>query len=264
MSENLEISESDEVAGRAVTGKPLWSELGNLVRAEWIRLRTQRAVWWSFFGFMAPTTVLIAVVAMQQGPAATDGVALITLSLLLLQLGFAVVGAVFVGTEFGHGTMHGTLLAAPRRHRVVAAKCVTMAIFGFGLGVFSAVFIVLVDAAARGQAPAVDLKVMRTILGMGAYLSVLGAFTVSVAILLRNTIGAVLTMIAVVYVIPVAAAPLLGIPNLTDLWPTIAGLAFVVPEVNATLSPVLSFSVFLFETLIIAMAASAYFNRRDV
>lgn len=264
MSQNLEISESDEVVGNAVTGKPMWAELGNLVRAEWIRLRTQRAVWWSLFGFLAPTTVVIAAVAMQQGPGATDGVALITLSLLLLQMGFAVVGAVYVGTEFGHRTMHGTLLAAPRRHRVVAAKCITMAVFGFGLGVFSAVFIILVDAAARGQFPAVNFQMVRTILGMGAYLAVLGAFSVSVAILLRNTIGAVVTMIAVVYVLPVAVAPLLGIPNLTDLWPTIAGLALVVPNVNATLNPVLSFSVFLLETIILAMGASAYFSRRDV
>ncbi|MBB5955285.1 ABC-2 type transport system permease protein [Saccharothrix tamanrassetensis] len=248
-----------------------------MVHAEWIKIRTQRAVWWTLVGCTVPTMALVVGLALAGGPAtasATGGpvgalLAPVATALVLTQIGVAVIGALFASNEFSHGMIRSSLLMAPRRLRFLAAKLAVIGGFGFVLGVVLASTAVVLtagfhrDAELFGLLP--DAAVVRAVLGSGLYLGTLGVFGTAVAVLMRHTAGVVLTMVAVVYVLPLIVFPLVSGPasTLGEYWPTVIGLSVVLPEGVSDVDPWLGWAVFAVQTAVVVVVSAAVFNRRD-
>lgn len=102
-----------------------------LVRAELLKIRTTRG-WWAYL----VATVLLAGIATAGDTGSSDQQIRSQLSFqvgLVESAGFAallalILGITVVTTEFRHGTVTPTLLAEPRRERVLAAKAVAVAL----------------------------------------------------------------------------------------------------------------------------------------
>ena len=117
------------------------------VRAELLKVRTTRG-WWAYLIVIVLITGIAA--AGQVGSATseeretttfmTDLVGTVGLSGLLA----LILGITIVTTEFRHGTITPTFLAAPRRDLVVAAKSIATTLVGLGFALLSLLVVALV------------------------------------------------------------------------------------------------------------------------
>jgi ABC-2 type transport system permease protein len=182
-----------------------------LVRAEVAKLATTR----SFRLLAAGALVLIAasVTLTALFTTYTGGVspARSTLALAGLAQTFALIaGALAVTSEFRHKTIVPAVLITPRRGRVLAAKLVTLAAAGLAFGL-----------AASGIAAAITMPVLASrhvgsgiggaqlaaiIAGCGATTAIGAALGVGLGAVIRNQVGAIVTLLSLLYV----AEPLLG------------------------------------------------------
>jgi ABC-type transport system involved in multi-copper enzyme maturation permease subunit len=130
----------------------------------------------------------------------------------------AVVGVMFMTTEYRRGLIRVTLAASPRRGRVLAAKAVVIAAVTFVAGlVSSAVVVTLGQRALRDSGvyvwPVTALAEVRVVAGTAAVLAVGAVMALAIGTVLRRSAVAVAAVIAVIvlpYLLTVAL-PLLPI-----------------------------------------------------
>jgi hypothetical protein len=160
----------------------------------------------------------IAPLAGEFGP----GVQLVLIGLVVGVIVVIVVGALFVSTELRLGLIGLTLMASPRRERVLAAKAVVLGAVTFAAGVVAAAVViplawsVLRDNGFRqpGLPPPtlVRVAVETGLLVAGAALLALG-----LGALLRRGLAAVGIAVTVV-VLPYLAAVMGGLPEAASQW----------------------------------------------
>jgi len=119
-----------------------------LVRAELLKVRTTRG-WWAYLIVIVLITGIAA--AGQVGSAANEErettkfmVDLVT-SVGLAGLLALILGITVVTTEFRHGTVTPTFLAAPRRELVVAAKSIATTLVGLGFALLALLVVAAVS-----------------------------------------------------------------------------------------------------------------------
>ncbi|WP_062463569.1 ABC transporter permease [Demequina soli] len=152
------------------------------ISAEWRKILSTR-LWWALLAMMAAAVAFFAAVfafAMTQGDAGTglDGQPLaiegtqLALTVYTAGVSLAYVfplafGAIIVTSEFRHRTIATTLLAEPRRSRVIAAKLVAAVPFALLYGLVAAAVAVGVGAPALaiagGETMLGDPEVWRTL-----------------------------------------------------------------------------------------------------
>jgi ABC-2 type transport system permease protein len=107
----------------------------------------------------------------------------------------ALLGALSITAEIRHGLIHPTLLAAPRRARVIAAKVGASALAGILIGLLAEALtaaIVSAGLTARGVEITVSAGDFAQLLAGGAAAAALfAAIGVGVGALVRNQVGAV-------------------------------------------------------------------------
>jgi ABC-2 type transport system permease protein len=187
-----------------------------LLRAEALRLRTTRAYWL----LAAGTIVLIAGGAAPTAAASSfspgDNPARIVLAIAgLAQTVALIAGALFVTGEFRHKTITPAILITPRRTPLLAAKLVALTAAGliFGLtatGIAAGVTLPML-AARHIPASITGTQAAAIVAGGGMATALFAAIGVGAGAIIRNQTGALITVLAVLYV----AEPLLGfIPGL--------------------------------------------------
>ncbi len=117
-----------------------------------------------------------------------------------------VIGAMFMTTEYRRGMIRVTLAASPRRGRVLAAKAVVIGLVSFVLGAAAAAVAVIAGLAISRSRGVYVLPVgwptaLEVIVGVGALLAVAAILAVAVGTILRRSVVAVATVIAV-FVLP--------------------------------------------------------------
>jgi ABC-2 type transport system permease protein len=190
--------------------------LVDLLRSEWIKLRTVRSTMWTL-GLTILLGVAIAVLATAETranwstmtPASQAGYDPIGSSLIGVyfgQLTIGVLGILAMSAEFGTGTIRATFSAAPRRPLVLAAKAL----------VFAAVALVISEITAfasffLGQAiltaPAAHATIaspgaLRAVAGSGLFLCVTGLLALGLATIIRHTAGAICAFAGIMLVLP--------------------------------------------------------------
>jgi ABC-2 type transport system permease protein len=268
---------------RAVTREPTVHvqpvSIGRVLCSEWVKLRSLRSTAW---------TLLVAVVLMiglgwlagwdinatwsdhtpqQQATfSAVDG----TLGgFYLAQLAVGVLGVLIVTGEYATGMVRATFAAVPRRLPVLWAKAVLFALVTFALMMFAAVVAFVGGQEFLGEHGTTlsGAGVVRGIVGVSGYLSVVAVLAVAVGFIIRSTAGGVATMCSLLLVAPTAGLllPAGWREHLLPYLPSNAGAAVFsalpAPDSLSTAAGSIVLGVWL---LVAVGTAALVLRRRDV
>jgi ABC-2 type transport system permease protein len=258
---------------------------GNLLSAEWTKIRSVRSTVWTLILFVVITLGLTALftwltVANWTGPQAADRDARVAIDpvgfilgsgLGLGQLTLCVLGVLVITTEYSTGVIRASLLAVPRRLEMLTAKVVVFAallIVVAEVVSFGCFFIGSAILHSRVPVSLSDHNVTRAVVGSGLYLTVLGLFSLAIGALIRHTAGAITTAIGVVFVLPILAGLLPGNwgAHVNGYLPEQAGtlIGQQHPPIDGNvLSAWEGFGVFCLWTALLLAVAAYLLQRRD-
>jgi ABC-2 type transport system permease protein len=255
----------------------------DLLRAEWTKIRSIRSTVWSLvimvvaiIGFTALITSLTAAQwgttsAASRADTVADPVSTILgAGLFLGQLAICVLGVMVMSSEYSTGVIRSSLLAVPRRLRMLTAKAVVFAALVFVIAIIAAFISFFLGAAILHSHAPVSLSdpgVARAVLGEALYLTVLGLFAMAVGGLLRHTAGAVTAVTGLVLVVGPLAQLIPGTvgKHIYDYLPSTAGLMITQAsqKTDQLLSPWQGFGVFCLWTALLLAACGYFLVRRD-
>jgi ABC-2 type transport system permease protein len=188
---------------------------GRLLRSEWTKLWSLRSTRWSLlaaFVAMGGVGIVSAAVSMSQWSqlsahdrATFDSVDTAVIGLNGAQLAIGVLGVLVVSGEYSTGTIHSSLMAAPRRLPVLWAK----------IGVFATVTFVLMLLASTISFFAVQLIVgehhqqhaigdpgaLRVVIGTALFMAVLGVMTTGMGAVARSSAGGIAMFVGVLLIV---------------------------------------------------------------
>jgi ABC-2 type transport system permease protein len=256
------------------------STFADVLRSEWVKLRSVRSTFWAL-----TVTVVLGVALGALISAATahgyprfsvsekqswDPTGISQSGMVIAQLAIAVLGVLCISSEYSSGMIRTSLIAVPKRGRVLAAKALVFAVVTFVVGeitCFAAFFVG--QALISGHAPHAalgDPGVARAVVGGGLYLAALAVLSVAAGALLRHAAAAIACMIAVLLVLPAIAQAL---PDswrnpVTEFWPTQAGGQLTSVHTAAhTLQPWPGFGVMCLFVAIVYAIAWTLLDSRD-
>jgi ABC-2 type transport system permease protein len=253
---------------------------GDVLRSEWVKLRSVRSTFWALTVTVVLGIALGAVISAVTAHAyakfsvsqklSWDPTGVSGAGMAIAQLAIAVLGVLFISSEYSSGMIRTSLIAVPKRGRVLAAKSLVFAGVTFVVGEvtsFAAFFVG--QALISGHAPYAvlgDPGVARAVVGGGLYLAALAVLSVAAGTLLRHPAAAIACMVAVLLVLPVIAQAL---PDswrnpVTEFWPTQAGSEITSVYHSAhTLQPWPGFGVMCLFVAIVYGIAWTLLDRRD-
>jgi ABC-2 type transport system permease protein len=251
-----------------------------VLRSEWIKLRSLRSTKITLlvsFLLMAGIGLLTAAITASQwshlsasSRASFDAVGTVLQGHQFAQLAIGVLGVLVISSEYSSGMIRSTFAAVPTRLPVLWAKA----------GVFSVVTLVTMTIASlvaffSGMAVLsshhlqVALSapgVTRAVFGAALYLAVVGLLGVGLGALLRNTAGAIASLVGLLLLVP----PLVGLlpstinSHITPYLPSNAGEALLnVHHQAGSLSPWAGFALMCGYALVALAAAAFVVRRRD-
>ena len=252
----------------------------DVLRSEWTKLRSVRSTFWALTVTVVLGIGLGAVISaatahsyvkfsvsqkLSWDPTGVSGA-----GMAIAQLAIAVLGVLCISSEYSSGMIRTSLIAVPKRGRVLAAKSLVFAAVTFVVGeVTTFVAFFVGQALISGHAPHAALGnpgVARAVVGGGLYLAALAVLSVAAGALLRHPAAAIACMMAVVLVLPLIAEAL---PDswrnpVTEFWPTQAGgqLTSVYHSAH-TLQPWPGFGVMCLFVAIVYAIAWTLLDRRD-
>ncbi len=207
---------------------------------------------------------------MRSGKLSWDPTAVSLDGMGIATLAIAVLGVLCISSEYSSGMIRTSLIAVPKRGRVLAAKSLVFAVVTFVVGEvtsFTAFFVG--QALISGHAPHAalgDPGVARAVVGAGLYLTALAVLSVAAGTLLRHPAAAIACLIVVLFVLPAIAHAL---PDswrnaVNEFWPTQAGgqIASVYHSAH-TLQPWSGFGVMCLFVAIVYAIAWTLLDRRD-
>ena len=252
----------------------------DVLRSEWTKLRSVRSTFWALTVTLVLGVGLGAAISAAaahgyakssaSGKLGWDPAALSLDGIGIATLAIAVLGVLFMSSEYSSGMIRTSLIAVPKRGRVLAAKSLVFAGVTFVVGEvtsFTAFFVG--QALISGHAPDAalgDPGAARAVVGAGLALTALAVLSVATGALLRHPAAGIACMIAVLFVLPAIAQAL---PDswrnpVTEFWPTQAGGQIASVHVAAhSLQPWPGFAVMCLFTAIVYAIAWTLLDRRD-
>jgi ABC-2 type transport system permease protein len=251
---------------------------GQVIHAEWIKLRTVRSSW-----LLLGVTVLgIVVVGLLVSYANNAHWSTMTASsradfnpvnqdligVNLAELAVGVLGVLVATGEYASGMIRATFAAVPRRLPVLVAKAGVLAAVTFGV-CLAAVLITFLGGQALLGSHGITLghpEAVRAVFGASLYLTVVAVLGIGLGFLVRSTAGGIAALLGLLLVLPiiVAALPGSGSQAVERYLPSTAGRAlFIMNGGDGMLSPWLGFGVFLLYAAIVLAAAALALRRRD-
>jgi hypothetical protein len=256
------------------------STFGDVLRSEWTKLRSVRSTSWA----LTVTVVLGIGLGAAISAATAHGYAKSSVSsklawdptavsldgMAIASLAIAVLGVLCASSEYSSGMIRTSLIAVPKRGRVLAAKSLVFAAVTFVVGEatsFAAFFVG--QALISGHAPHAalgDPGVARAVVGTGLLLTALAVLSVAAGTVLRHPAAAIACMIALLFVLPgiAQALPASWRNPVTEFWPTMAGGQLTsVYHAAHTLQPWPGFGEMCLFTAIVYGIAWTLLDRRD-
>jgi len=241
---------------------------GDVVRMEWVKLRSLRSVRWVLLGGMAATVALGVVAGYNTRSVTGDPTSNVLAGVILGQVVTGVLGVLAMTSEYSSGMIRVTFAAVPRRRLVLAAKALVfgcVCLVAGEIAVFASFLLGI--AALRPEVPhpsLADGSALRAVIMTGAYLALTGLAGLGIGAILRHGAAAAATLVGGLFVLPLitaAAARTAGkfMPEL------IAGnsLAAVKPVSGFTWSPWLELGIVAMYPLALLAAGGWLLVRRD-
>jgi ABC-2 type transport system permease protein len=244
-----------------------------VVRAEWTKLRTQPAAYWTLLSAVILVVgfgigySLLRVARPPHGAAAIasfDPAAISLSGVQLAQIAVGVLGVLLVTAEYATGLIRTTFAAVPRRLPVLWGKA------GLLAAIVTAVSLPAVFAAfVEGQSIlsrhhlSVSLShpgVTRAVIGSALYLAAVGILGLGLGALLRNAAGGIAALFGLLYGLPLVAGLLPGTwaADVSKYLPANAGQAVVTVQPDPTqLQPWTGFGVLcLYAAVLLGISAA--------
>jgi ABC-2 type transport system permease protein len=209
------------------------------VRSEWTKMRTLRSTPITLavtaFVVIGLSALITLAVVSNPGHAGSDArnhpLTIVQAGWGLGLLAFEVLGVLVVTNEYSSGLISETLLATPKRLRVLLAKVVVFVIVVFivaELMSFINFFVGHAVISAYQPFPNValnDHNVLRAVIGEGIDAALVGLIGLALGAILRHTAGAITASVAVLFVLPLIlmALPTSWEQPVEKYWPTEAG-----------------------------------------
>lgn len=214
-----------------------------VLRSEWIKLWSVRS---TVIGFAAAALTLIVLGALfsyfaegaaqqsggDDGPPGATGDSITTSlgGMLLAQIIVAVLGVLFVSSEYASGMIRVTLAAVPSRLSILWGKAIVIAVaMLLVMGLASLAAFVLGDAVYGGPDATYSLtdpEALRAVLGTAAFAATLGVIGVAFGFLFRSAAGAIGVLVALLLIAPLMAQLLPdSVSGVEKLLPSNAGEA---------------------------------------
>jgi ABC-type transport system involved in multi-copper enzyme maturation permease subunit len=248
------------------------------VTSEWIKLVSLRSSWITFAAAVVAIVGLGALVSyvtnthwshMRPEERLTfDPVGRSLGGVELAQLAIGVLGVLVVTGEYATGMIRSSLMAVPRRWPVLGAKLVVFSACTFVLSIVSAFAAFLLGQQLLGShgttlgAP----HVLRAVIGVALYLTVVGALAVGLGFVLRSTAGGIATLVGLLLVLPGLARllPDTWQPHIVPYLPSNAGAGvWAVQSEPGMLSAWTGFAVFCAWAAAALLLGAVVLKRRD-
>ena len=257
--------------------------LGGALRSEWTKLRSVRSTMWSLAAMASIAVGLMSLIVWlrmrswsnmdpgeQQNLLHRPVDIIIGRPVFIAQIAVVVLGVMVVSAEYTTGMMRSTLQSQPRRLTVLGAKIAVFAALMLVVGEvvsFAAFFAGRSVLSAHVPVSLGDPGVLRSVVGAGLYLAVLGLFSLAFGAILRHTAGAIVAVLGIIVILS----------NLTQLlpdswghhvnaWmPTNAGGLVFEPSLppDHLLTQWQGFAVFCGWTVLLLGVAAVLMRRRD-
>ncbi|MCI4062093.1 ABC transporter permease [Micromonospora sp. R77] len=253
-----------------------------VTRAEWIKFRSLRsslimlaatvvvfvALGLGFSAFLSDATIEPGTPAPPGGPSSLDPLGASLGGVNLAQLLIGTLGVLLVAGEYSTGMIRSSLAAVPRRWPVLAGKVAVLAGVSLAVLVPTVLLTFLGGQAVLGDKGISlgDDGVLRAVLGTAGYLTGVGVLGMALGALLRNTAGALTSVVALLLVIPgvVSLLPESWSDTISPYLPSNAGQAFMsISSSPDLLSPGAGLAVFVGWLVLLLGTATVLLSRRD-
>jgi ABC-2 type transport system permease protein len=190
----------------------------------------------------------------------------------LAQLAVGVLGVLVMSSEYSTGLIRATFGAVPQRRVVLGAKAAVFALVTAGVGIvasFAAFFVGQAILSGKGiEAHLGDPGTVRSIVGAGLYLAVIGLLGLGLGTLIRRTAGGIAALVGLVLILPgvVAALPSAWSNAINPYLPSYAGEAVMGASrmtPDNLLGPWTGFALFCGYTALVGLVAAVILRRRD-
>jgi ABC-2 type transport system permease protein len=255
-----------------------------VMNAEWIKFRTLRSSWLTLGAAVALMVIIGLVIGYTTstanwGAASRDGAPALDSELrlasapvrgfLITQLVVGVLGILLVTGEYATGMIRSTFTAVPRRLHVVGAKAAVfgvVALVAMTLASFAAFYGAQIFLGPDGHGSSIsDPGALRSVAGVGLYLTLVGLLGAGIGWIVRSTAGAITALVGLLLILP----NLIGFlgswaDSIVKYMPSNAGESFVTSaRTPDTLAPVTGIGVLALWAAAAFVAAALLVPRRD-
>ena len=264
-------------SGPAHAARPAYQVTGRRVlRSEWAKLWSLRSTWITL-GLGLLFLVAIGIIGAirykssitsgrQMDPDFADATAL-SLSLFgvsLAQLALGVLGVLVTAGEYSTGMIRSTLAAVPRRLPVLWSKAAVFGVVALAVATIGAFITFGIGSGILSGTPAAltisHTGVVRSLLGAGLYLGLVGVIGAALGALLRSVAGGISVLVAALMLVPglITLLPTSWHNAIQPYLPGDAGQSmFALHQAPHTLTPTAGLLVFLGWTAL-ALAGAAW------
>ncbi|MFD5793657.1 ABC transporter permease [Streptomyces diastatochromogenes] len=261
---------------RTAPTRPAYRVTGRRVlSSEWAKLWSLRSTWITLglgllflvvFGLIASARYRSMVGTPRMAPdfARATAVSLSLFGTNFAQLALGVLGVLVTAGEYSTGLIRSTLAAVPRRLPVLWSKAAVFGLVALVVGTLGAFVAFLFGSGIVSGTPAAmsltHAGVVRSLLGAGLYLGLVGVIGTALGALLRSVAGGISVLVAGLMLVPglTALLPSSWQDDISPYLPSHAGQAlFALTQDSTTLSPLAGLLVLLGWTAL-ALAGAAY------
>ena len=255
--------------GGNVTGR-------RVLRSEWAKLWSLRSTWitlglgllfligFGTIGVLRYKSMLTSGKPVDPDFADATAFSLAVFGVPFSMIALGVLGVLTTSGEYSTGMIRSTLAAVPRRLPVLWSKAAVYGVIVFVIGIVGAVAAFAISSGVlSGTAKAMSFSddgVLRSVLGVGVYLALVGIIGVALGAVLRSTAGGISVLVGAFLLVPglMSLLPKSWRDDLTPYLPSNAGESmFALTHDATTLSPAAGLLVFLGWTAL-ALAGAAY------
>jgi ABC-2 type transport system permease protein len=184
-----------------------------VLRSEWIKLRSVRSTWWLVAVAVVLTTgigvTISAAAAAEPSSSAlpADVATRCAIGTILAQLALGTLAVLVISSEYGSGMIRTSMAVVPRRLPVLAAKITVYVALVLPVTALTSLATFLLGQVAwrshgRAAVSLGDPTVARIVFGAALYLTVAGVCAVAIGTLLRSTAGGITVVAGLFFVVP--------------------------------------------------------------
>ncbi|MEU0156600.1 ABC transporter permease [Micromonospora fulviviridis] len=250
-----------------------------VLRSEWTKLWSLRSTWITLglglvflvaFGLISAARYQSSVGSGQ--PLDEDFATALSLSLFgtnFAQLALGVLGVLVTAGEYSTGMIRSTLTGVPRRLPVLWSKSAVYGVVALLVGVAGVFAAFVIGSGIVSATPAAmtlsHAGVVRSLLGAGLYLNLIGVLGVALGALLRSVAGGISVLVAALMLIPglISLLPTSWQDDISPYLPSNAGQSMFALTHATSLSPTAGLLVFLGWTVLLLGGAAYRLARSD-